>query len=142
MNAEIDYLLHLAVEAVGRMYSNDTIMISESSEKAVLQLRCDSDTTEAFIQESCERDDQGKIERAELYSKYEQFCTDTDRQSLTRNNFYKSLRLKGFYEIKTNGVRYFKGISFEKTSLNVPSKSALDGFVSTSSMDSSELPFD
>lgn len=141
LNAEIDYLLHLVVEAVGRMYSNETIMISESSEKAVLQLRCDSDTTEAFIQESCERDDQGKIERAELYSKYEQFCKDTDRQNLTRNNFYKSLRLKGFYEIKTNGIRYFKGISFEKKSLNKPSKSALDGFMSTSSMDSSELPF-
>lgn len=55
LNAEIDYLLHLAVEAVGRMYSNDTIMISESSEKAVLQLRCDSDTTEAFIQEPMPR---------------------------------------------------------------------------------------
>lgn len=140
--SEVDYLLQLSVQAVERMYQQGTITVSEASEKAVLQLRADSDTTEAFLQEFCVDDEKGRIERTELYNKYNAFCEDTDRQSLTKNNFYKSLRVKGYCEIKTSGYRYFKGINYkENCSKNAP-QTALDGFMSVTQEQLSELPFD
>lgn len=139
---EIDYLLQLSVQALERMYQQGAITVSEASEKAVLQLRADSDTTEAFLQEYCVDDEKGRIERTELYNKYNAFCEDTDRQSLTKNNFYKAMRTKGYSEIKTNGYRYFKGISYKENCPKTAPQTALDGFANITQEQLSELPFD
>lgn len=141
LEQEIEYLLRLAVQAVERMYQQGIIVTSAASEKAVLQLRADSDTVEAFLQEMCIEDEKGRIERTELYDKYSEYCEDTDRQSLTKNNFYKSLRVKGYSDNKSNGSRFFKGISYQKDCPLVPSKSALDGFMSVTQEQLDKLPF-
>lgn len=138
---EIDYLLQLAVQAVERMYQKNVITVSEASEKAVLQLWNDSDTVQAFLQDICTSDDRERIERIELYNKYAEYCEDTDRQSLTKNNFYKSLRVKGYAEIKTGGYRYFKGISYIKDCPEPPLKTALNDFVSMEQEEMDDLPF-
>ncbi len=111
---EIDYFLWLSVQALERMYEKNIIMISDDSEKAVTQLRCDSDTVQAFLMEACVLEEDGRIERRELYNKYIRYCEDVERQSLKRNNFYKSLRLKGYKEKKSGGNIFFKGILGEK----------------------------
>lgn len=142
---EINYLLQLSVQAVERMYQQSTIVVAEASEKAVLQLRADSDTTEAFLQEYCIKDENGRIERTKLYEKYKTFCEDTERQSLTRNNFYKALRVKGYSEITSCGIRYFKGIFYyEKCSQNClqeTKKTALDKFVDLTQEQLFSVPF-
>lgn len=142
---EIDYLLQLSVQAVERMYQQSTIAVAEASEKAVLQLRADSDTVEAFLREFCVNDENGRIERTELYKKYSDFCEDTDRQSLTKNNFYKSLRVKGYCEIKTNGYRYFKGITYSKnytkSCTQEVKKTALNEFVDLTQEQLFDIPF-
>lgn len=141
LEQEIEYLLHLAVQAVERMYQQGIIVTSAASEKAVLQLRADSDTVEAFLQDMCVKDENGRIERTELYDKYNEYCEETDRQSLTKNNFYKSLRVKGYSEIKSNGYRYFKGISYLKSVPKRPQETAPDGFMSVTQEQLDELPF-
>ena len=130
------------MEAVERMYETGILITSADSEKAVMQLRIDNDTVQAFLMEDCILDKTGRIERTELYKKYEQYCEETDRQSLTKNNFYKSLRVKGYPEITINGYRYFKCISDKKTVLNRHLKTALDGFVSMPEGYQETLPFD
>ena len=142
LEQEIDYLLQVSVQAVERMYQQGIITSSKASDKAVLQLRADSDTVEAFLQEICFDDEKSRIERTELYKKYDDFCEETDRQSLTKNNFYKSLRVKGYAEIKTSGYRYFKGISYLKERPQDAPQTALDGFVSVTQEQWNELPFD
>lgn len=139
---EIDYLLQLAVQAVERMYQQKIITVSKASEKAVLQLRADSDTVEAFLQEICSDNEKSRVERTELYKKYADFCEETGRQSLTKNNFYKSLRVKGYTEIKTGGYRYFKGISYLKDCSQDALNSAPCGFVNITQEQINELPFD
>lgn len=139
--SEIGYLLHLSVEAVERMYQQGTITVSEASEAAVMQLRADSDTVQAFMQEYCVDNEASRIERTELYNKYSAFCEDTDRQSLTKNNFYKSLRVKGYVEIKTGGYRYFKGINYKQNCSKSPPKVAPDDFVEVTQEQLRELPF-
>lgn len=128
LQSEIDYLLWLSVEAVGRMYQQELLTNSVSSEKAVNQLWQDSDTVQAFISDCCVEDDRERSERGFLYSKYKLFCEETERSALTKNNFYKSLRVKGCKDFKTNGVRYFKGILYSPTSPKGQYKNAPDGF--------------
>lgn len=50
---EIDYFVWLSVQALERMYEKEIIVTSAESEKAVAQLRMDSDTVQAFLVESC-----------------------------------------------------------------------------------------
>lgn len=141
LEQEIEYLLHLAVQAVERMYQQGMITVADISDRAVQQLRADSDTVEAFLQDMCIKDEVGRIERTELYDKYNEYCEETDRQSLTKNNFYKSLRVKGYSEIKSNGYRYFKGISYLKSDPKRPQETAPDGFMSVTQEQLDELPF-
>lgn len=126
---EIDYFLWLSVQALERMYEKEIIVTSAESEKAVAQLRMDSDTVQAFLVEAFVLDEGSRSERTELYSRYEKYCEDTDRQSLTKNNFYKSLRVKGYKDFKTGGYRYFKGISDEKNNPTPAPKTALLPFL-------------
>lgn len=139
---EIDYFLWLSVQALKRMYEKEVIVISAESEKTVAQLRMDSDTVQAFLMEECVLEDGSRSERTELYNRYEEYCTYNDRQSLTKNNFYKNLRLKGYKDFKSGDYRYFKDISDRKNSSIVVHKTAPDGFVSLQEEDQGEMPFD
>lgn len=139
---EIDYFVWLSVQALERMYEKEIIVTSAESEKAVAQLRMDSDTVQAFLVEECVLDDSNRIERTDLYRRYEKYCEATDRQSLTKNNFYKSLRVKGYKDFKTGGYRYFKGISDEKNRSAPVPKTAPDDFISIPERYQEELPFE
>lgn len=135
LEAEKDYLLMLAVQALERMYAQKNITVASASEHEIERLRADSDTVEGFILEECEKEDGCRWERAELYKDYSDFCEENERQALTKNNFYKSLRLKGYSEITSNGKRYFLGL-----------KSALknctnDGFMTVTQEQLEDLPF-
>lgn len=133
---EKDYLLMLAVQALERMYQQGTITIAAISEYEIERLRADSDTVEGFILEECEKADEYRMERTELYKRYSAFCEENERQALTKNNFYKSLRLKNYMEITSNGKRYFLGLKFAlKNCTN-------DGFMTVTQEQLENLPFE
>ncbi len=112
LKVEIPYFIHEAVTALGRMYEQGYITESKESADAVQQLRNDSDTVEAFLNTDCKRmpAERFREERGNLYGYYYKFCQNMERQALTRNNFYKAMRLKGFSEVSSGGDRYFTGI--------------------------------
>lgn len=109
---EIDYFIHLCMDALSRLYESGLIHVAESSMKAVRQLRQDSDVTQAFIDAKTVEDASGRISRAELYTEFETFCKDMERQSLNKTNFFKAMRAKGIPEKKIRGNYYFGGISW------------------------------
>ena len=126
LNNEIDYFIHITVEALERMYETGLITESKLSIEAIQQMKMDSDSVEAWLQEQTYRVPGSKINRAELYQRYNTYCVENERQSLSRTNFFKALRSKGFSERKSNGINYIEGISLEnpslKASLFVPAK--------------------
>lgn len=139
LSAEIDDFIRLSVQALERLYQNGQITESPGSIEAVKRLRCDSDTVEAFLNEKIVKDPGGRIKKLNLYLEYESYCQDMDRQSLTKQNFYRSMKTKGFGEIKTNGTEYFRGINYsENLPKNLP-ESPSDGFYQ---VDVEDLPFD
>jgi P4 family phage/plasmid primase-like protien len=113
LKRETDYLIRLSVKALERMYETGHIKESAGSREAVQSLRNDSDTVEAWIFETCYRVRGARVERGQLYQSYDSYCFSTDRTSLSRNGFYRAMRMKDFKEVKSNGLRYFEGISFD-----------------------------
>lgn len=120
LSAEIDDFIRISVTALERLYQNGRITESPGSIEAVKRLRCDSDTVEAFLTEKIVRTPDGRIKKLDLYREYESFCQDMERQSLTKQNFYRSMKTKGFGEIKTNGTECFRGLEYRR---NLPEKS-------------------
>lgn len=111
-------IIWLAVQAVRRLYADGHFCGNENSDLAVQRLRCDSDTVEAFIYDACEETPNTRTERQELFNAYQRYCWENERTPLTKNNFFKSLRLKGISEVVSHGCRYFKigkiGCTFSK----------------------------
>lgn len=114
LQGEADYFLHLCVSALVWMYAAGKIHESPASIEAVKSLRNDSDSVQAFLSANIDKSEEGRIKKKDLYTGYEQFCRDADRQSLTKSNFFRSMKAKGFSEIKTGGVEYYKGIFWKE----------------------------
>lgn len=135
LNKEIDYFIHITVEALERMYETSLITESKASVEAIQQMKKDSDSVEAWLQEQTYRVSGSKINRAELYQRYNMYCVENERQSLSRTNFFKALRSKGFSERKSNGINFIEGISLENPSL----KASL--FITAKKEEQLEIPF-
>lgn len=112
LNDELDYFIHLCMDALGRLYESGLIHVAESSIKAVKQLRQDSDVVQAFLDAKTVTDANGKIERSELYTGFSNYCKEVERQALNRTNFFKALRNKNYPEGKIRGNWYFKNVSW------------------------------
>ena len=138
LSAEIDDFIRISVKALERMYQAKKITESPGSIEAVKRLRCDSDTVEAFLNDRIVRNPEGRIKKLDLYRSYEGFCYDLERTSLTKQNFYRSMRAKGFGEIKTSGTEYFKGINYSENLPKVSPEISLTGW---EEVDGQNLPF-
>lgn len=137
LSSEIDYFIHISIDALQRMYDSGHILESKSSTAAINQMKFDSDTVEAWLQEETIRDKGSRVERSSCYQKYDQYCQDNDRQSLSRTNFYKAMRSKGYEEKRTAAGRFICDISFEKSVTKTVTDQ--EGFVTVD--DQQELPF-
>lgn len=135
---EIPHVIDQIMQALQRMYQRGHILVSENSEAKTRQLRIDSDTIEAFLEECCITGNPGdNANKKELYEKYQEYCKDWERQAHGKNSFYKALRNKGFSETKYCGERMFKCIRFAGTDEN--------GFVQVNSENAEQvgdIPFD
>lgn len=116
LKAEMPYFIHIAMEALRRMYKRGSILESENSKELTKQLRADSDTIEAFIDECCmkTKDPDDKLERGIIYKKYFEFCDENGRQAHQKLGFFKAMRNKGYSEVKSHGTWYFKGIAIKE----------------------------
>lgn len=121
LEKELPYYIKLIMEALHRLYERGYILESENSKKEIEQMRRDSDTTEDFLDMCCTKKARARVDRGELFIRYEKHCEDEGRQSLSKNAFNKAMRAKGFKQVKSCGYWYFEGISLEKSSLDSPS---------------------
>ena len=116
LRKEIPYLIHISMQALRRMYEQGGITISENSKKATRQLRMDSDTVAAFLEEWCivTKDEKDKVDKTSLFDKYSEYCKETERQAHTKTNFFKALRNKRFHEGRTSKARCFCGLRLKE----------------------------
>lgn len=113
INGEIDYFIKIVMSELRRLYQQGYITETEDSVNSVQQLREDSDSVEAFLSERTVMSCSGKIQRVALFNSYDRYCSENQRRGLSRTNFYKSLRTKGYREVKYQGEIYIENIDFD-----------------------------
>ena len=117
LEADIPYFIDQVMQFMRLMYEAGKITESASSRREVEELRCYSDSVQAFLTEKCtcnRANDQYKTDRAKLYSEYKNYCSAAGRQTMSNQSFYKSLKDKGYSTAVVNGFPMVKGIVFGK----------------------------
>ena len=120
LERELPYYIKLIMEALHRVYKRGYILESENSKNEIEQMKRDSDTTADFLEMCCTKKTGARVDRGELFTRYEKHCEDEGRQALSKNAFNKAIRAKGYKQMKSCGYWYFEGISLEKPALNHP----------------------
>ena len=138
---EILYFCKISIDALHEAYQRGTITISENSKKAVNQLRKDSDVVQAWIDDCCITKEDLRIERTVAYENFKKYCEEEERQSLTRNGFFKTLRTKNYIEAIIKGYRYFKGLNLNENCTPNIKKTAPNEFIEISKKELEKLPF-
>ena len=86
---------------------------SPRSRELVEQLYCDCDSVQAFIRECLHRDINAQTRTKELSESYKKYCQDSEREPLSRNNFYRNLKDKGYGKKIIHGNEYIVGLKFK-----------------------------
>lgn len=110
LEGDVDYFIYYCMKALHGMLIMKTIKESAGSKRAVMELRKDSDTVEAWIMDEGMQNPDARTDRVKLFKAYEQYCEGQERKTLTRNGFYRALRTKGYQEKKIGGTRVFEGL--------------------------------
>ena len=119
------------VQSLRTVYATGAKLDSPNSKMLVHEYYRSSDSVTAFMEDCTERSEKNRIERKELFRKYEEYCTEEQLQALRRNSFYDDLRAKGYAETTYHGIRCLGGICW---------KSASDGAKNT--LESEFVPVD
>lgn len=117
LKSEIPNIITLAVNEL--ILSGGVIDESENSKSAVKEAYKNSDTVEAFLDDRCEIDDKARIDRAELYRIYCNYCDNEERKYVKRSNFYKQLTDKGFPSRRSKNNYDICGIKLSNV-INIP----------------------
>lgn len=110
---EIETVISGLVEGAKRALDRGQIHESGANLGEITRMKTESDTTEAFIEECCNRDSKARIKRPDLLAAYESFCKEEEREPLRKTAFYKALRTKGYRETKIHGTVYFSGLELK-----------------------------
>ena len=109
--AEIDHLIHLAMEALTEMHFFGKMTISQASKDAVQQMRRDSDVVEAWLEERTIRDPKATESRSICRDSFLSYCEENNRTPLRSSaTLNQAMRDKHFPEVKVHGTICFKGI--------------------------------
>lgn len=110
---EIEAVICGLVEGAKRALDRGKIHESGANSCEITRMKTESDSVEAFIEESCNKGQKVRIKRPDLLAAYEDFCKQEEREPLRKTAFYKALRTKGFRETKIHGTVYFAGLELK-----------------------------
>lgn len=107
---ELDYAIHMAMQALSKLYERKAFTESNHSKECVQIIQRASDSVKAFVDEKLTEKEGARTERSVMYRLYEDYCRDAGRVPLGKKKFFTVLDRKGFTLRKTNGVFYFLGV--------------------------------
>lgn len=110
---ELEAVICGLVEGAKRALDRGKIHESGANSCEITRMKTESDSVEAFIEESCNKGQKVRIKRPDLLAAYEDFCKQEEREPLRKTAFYKALRTKGFRETKIHGTVYFAGLELK-----------------------------
>lgn len=121
-NPNIDKVLEKEAEGIFawlvegcRVWRKEGLGTSESIERATLEYRAESDSVGNFLKDTCEFDETASVQSQDLLDAYKSWASRTKTMRVSRNDFYRYMKKKGFVsqDGRLDGRRanYFFGIS-------------------------------
>ena len=101
--------------ALSGLYERGSFTESDLSKMRVTEIQKASDSVKAFIEDMLEAKKNSRIQNTKMYEHYCEYCADNGRQPLGKQRFFGTMRAKGYYGSKSNGIWYFSGISLKET---------------------------
>ena len=111
---EIPYIIQQGLKGLHELLENNELYESPRSRELVEELYSDCDSVQAFIRECLQRDIKAQIRTKELSDSYKKYCQDSEREPLSRNNFYRNLKDKGYGKKTIHGNEYIVGLKFKE----------------------------
>lgn len=91
-------------------WQNDGLKSPAAVEAATSEYQEESDPLAPFFEDCCEPDISYSVTKGELLSAYWNWCTANKGRPVSRNNFYRAMKGRGFSEGSTGSVRYWTGL--------------------------------
>lgn len=119
--SEIETVISGCISAVKAAFIEGKLFESEGNFEEINALKIESDTVAAFIADMVEECKNHKIKRADLYAYYNSYCIRETRTPLGKQAFFKSMKIKGYHPVKSDGIFYFNDIDirFERSNRTV-----------------------
>lgn len=113
IKAEIPYIIQQALKGLQELMKSNELYESPRSRELVEELYSDCDSVQAFIRECLEKKYTAKTRTRELSDAYKKYCQESEREPLSRNNFYRNLKDKGYGKKTVNGNEYIVGLKIK-----------------------------
>lgn len=110
---EMPYIIQQGLKGLHELLENNELYESPRSRELVEELYSDCDSVQAFIRECLQRDIKAQTRTKELSDSYKKYCQDSEREPLSRNNFYRNLKDKGYGRKTLHGNEYIVGLKFK-----------------------------
>lgn len=114
LKAEAPYIIQEAIKAVRTLFDDNELYESSRSKELVMELYADCDSVTAFLNTRMEISASGSVKTTDLLDAYKEFCKDSEREPLSKTNFYRNVRGKGYGKKIIHGSEYFSGIAFKE----------------------------
>lgn len=109
--AEAAYFLKLSVKALEDFYEHPDkeALITPETVTMSMEWQRKGDSVAAWLADGDRFDGNAVIKRTDAFDSYNQYCVDEGRESLKKENFYDSLRSKGYnVDLKRDGFYYIR----------------------------------
>lgn len=112
---EMEFAVHMAMQALSDLYQRGCFEESDHSKEMVEKLRRASDSVQAFVDEMICRKEGSRIPRSQMFTMYEEYCSDNGRQPLGKTKFLAAMERKGFVLTKLRGIIRFKDVAVRES---------------------------
>lgn len=114
IRSETDYAIQKAMDALKDLYERGAFTESIHSKECVREMQRSSDSVCAFMDEMLVREDGKRLKRSEVFTMYEEYCKENDRQGHGKSNFFRNMADKGFLLKKYHGEYYYQDIAVKE----------------------------
>ncbi|PFY40876.1 DNA primase [Bacillus toyonensis] len=108
LRRELKAILNWAVEGYIK-WRKDSLQEPQIIQEQREEYRTEMDSIEAFIEECCKRNPQGKVQAKTLYHIYRDWASENGQYMMSNTKFGREMGKK-FHKYKSNGVNHYNGI--------------------------------
>ena len=120
LKEETDYIIMMAMKALRRLYKQGCFSVSAHSQECIEELYRSADSIKSFLDDRIVRKNGGRINRSRMFSSYEEYCRDNDRQSHGKAAFLRIMKDKGYRVKHFSDGWFFMDVEYKETDFTEP----------------------